>query len=121
MNTDRELLELAAAPQPPTLDQPQVEQEPWTTVDCIGIALELESRVKAVESQTTERAMRRAAHALRLLYTHPQLPRQPLSNERIQELADDGLFYRNIFEIVRQIEEEHDIFMLKSTDIGYKQ
>lgn len=47
--------------------------------------------------------------------------RQPLSTERIQELADDGLFHRNIFEIVRQIEEEHDIFMLKSTDIGDKQ
>lgn len=36
-------------------------------VDCIGLALELESRAGLVESQTTERAMRAAAHGLRLL------------------------------------------------------
>lgn len=36
-------------------------------VDCIGLALDLEARAKTVESQTTERAMKAAAHGLRLL------------------------------------------------------
>ena len=37
------------------------------TVDCIGLALDLEARAKMVESQTTERAMLAAAHGLRLI------------------------------------------------------
>lgn len=46
-------------------------------VDCIGLALDLEARAKTVESQTTERAMRAAAHGLRLLAT-PR-PAEPVS------------------------------------------
>lgn len=37
------------------------------SVDCIGLALELEFQSKLVESLATERAMRAAAHGLRLL------------------------------------------------------
>lgn len=44
-------------------------------VDCIGLALELESQAKRVESQSVERAMAAAAQALRLLVTtEPQAP-----------------------------------------------
>jgi hypothetical protein len=35
---------------------------------------------------------------------------QPLTQQRIQELADEGVFHGNIFEIVRRIEEEHGTF-----------
>jgi len=38
-----------------------------STVDCIGLALDLEARLGTVESQTTERVMRAAANGLRLL------------------------------------------------------
>lgn len=41
-------------------------------VDCIGLALDLEARAKTVESQNTERAMKAAAHGLRLLAAKPQ-------------------------------------------------
>ena len=37
------------------------------TVDCIGLALDLEKQSKRVESQTVERAMKAAAHGLRLI------------------------------------------------------
>lgn len=39
------------------------------SVDCIGLALDLETQARRVESQTTERAMMAAAHGLRLLST----------------------------------------------------
>ena len=47
---------------------------PVPQVDAIGAALELESRAKLVESQTTERAMLHAANCLRLLAAAPQPP-----------------------------------------------
>lgn len=37
-------------------------------------------------------------------------PKSPLTKKRIDELVDDGLFVSNPYEIVRKIEEEHDIF-----------
>lgn len=44
-------------------------------MDCIGLALELESQAQRVESQSVERAMAAAAQALRLLATtEPQAP-----------------------------------------------
>lgn len=52
-------LEAQAARRAPAAPVPQV--------DAIGAALELESRAKLVESQTTERAMLHAANCLRLL------------------------------------------------------
>ena len=42
------------------------------SVDCIGLALDLESRAEKVDSQTTERAMRAAANGLRLLHQPPE-------------------------------------------------
>lgn len=50
-----------------------------TSVDCIGIALELEDRAKTVESQTTQRAMLAGARALRNLYARPPLAAPPAS------------------------------------------
>ena len=50
---------------------------PPHSVDCIGIALDLEDRARTVESQTAQRAMLRGAQALRTLYAHP-----PLAAER---------------------------------------
>lgn len=44
------------------------------------------------------------------LFIHPQPAQQPLTQQRIQELADEGVFHGNIFEIVRRIEEEHGTF-----------
>ena len=38
---------------------------------------------------------------------------EPLSDYVIQELADDGVFRANVFEIVRRIEEKHGIFKLR--------
>lgn len=40
-------------------------QRKMLTVDCIGLALELEAQAKRVESQTVERAMLAAANGLR--------------------------------------------------------
>lgn len=37
-------------------------------------------------------------------------PKSPLKKNRIDELVDDGLFFSNPYEIVRKIEEEHDIW-----------
>lgn len=50
-------------------------------VDCIGLALDLEARAKTVGSQTTERAMKAAAHGLRLLAASraPAVGAEPLS------------------------------------------
>lgn len=50
-------------------------------------------------------------------YTAPP-SRQPLTDQVIQELADEGVFHANVFEIVRRIEEEHGIFMLRAHKIG---
>ena len=58
-------------------------------VDCIGLALDLEARATTVESQTTERAMRAAAHGLRLLAAAQPPERVPrcLSDAEIERLA----------------------------------
>lgn len=45
------------------------EREPLT-VDCIGLALDLEAQAKRVESQTVERAMLAAANGLRIIAAH---------------------------------------------------
>lgn len=50
-------------------------------------------------------------------YTKDQ-PRQPLTDGVIQELADEGVFHANVFEIVPRIEEEHGIFKLRAHGIG---
>lgn len=55
-----------------------------TTVDCIGLALDLEKRAKTVESQTTERAMLAAARGLRLIAAHKALK----ANETLALSAD---------------------------------
>lgn len=47
--------------------QAQPAGEPAGGVDCIGLALDLESTAKKVESQTAQRAMEAGAHGLRLL------------------------------------------------------
>jgi hypothetical protein len=39
------------------------------------------------------------------LYTSPQ-PRQPLTRKQIDEMADDGVFLGNIYEITRAIESK---------------
>ena len=51
-------------------------------------------------------------------YVKPQPKREPLTDKVIQELADEGVFHANIFEIVRRIEEEHGIFKLRAHGIG---
>lgn len=48
----------------------------------------------------------------------PHPTRQPLTDQVIQELADEGVFHANVFEIVRRIEEEHGIFKLRAQGIG---
>lgn len=61
------------------------------TVDCIGLALDLEARSKVVESQTTERAMLAAAHGLRLLAATPAPARaQQADTERLDYLQKTG-------------------------------
>lgn len=90
------------------LEQPQVEQEPicWVTGYYGGRCTV---------------APRNGATVLPVgmaLYTHPQPPRQPLTDRVIQELADEGVFHANVFEIVRRIEEEHGIFKLRAHEIG---
>lgn len=91
---------LAAAPQPPALEQ-QVEQEPVAVVDF-----------------TTE-GWREIVDALRTLpdgaqlYTRPQREREPLSTARIDELIEEGIFGGNPYELVRRIEEERGVFMTR--------
>jgi hypothetical protein len=47
---------------------PPEAQRQWVgTVDCIGLALDLEVQAKRVESQTVERAMLAAANGLRII------------------------------------------------------
>lgn len=48
------------------------------------------------------------------LHRQPPKDRKPISKARIDELADEGVFHANVYEIVRRIEEEHDIMLLKS-------
>jgi hypothetical protein len=48
---------------------PPAAQRQWVgTVDCIGLALDLEAQAKRVESQTVERAMLAAANGFRTIY-----------------------------------------------------
>ena len=51
----------------PLYTTPQPQREWVGTVDCIGLALDLEAQVKRVESQTVERAMLAAANGLRII------------------------------------------------------
>ena len=46
--------------------KPAAQRQPLT-VDCIGLALDLETQSKRVESQTVERAMIAAANGLRII------------------------------------------------------
>jgi hypothetical protein len=46
---------------------PPAAQRKPLTVDCIGLALDLETQSKRVESQTVERAMIAAANGLRII------------------------------------------------------
>ena len=48
------------------------------------------------------------------LHRQPLKDRKPISTARIDELAEEGVFHGNVYEIVRRIEEEHDIMLLKS-------
>lgn len=62
-------------------------------VDCIGLALDLEARAKTVESQTTERVMKAAAHGLRLLASAqaPAVAHEPLTREQVYALLPQRL------------------------------
>jgi hypothetical protein len=52
----------------PVYTTPPAAQRQWVgTVDCIGLALDLEVQAKRVESQTIERAMLAAANGLRII------------------------------------------------------
>lgn len=80
---------LEAAPQP--AQQAAAPGVARGGVDCIGLALDLEARFKTVGSQTTERAMRAAAHGLRLLAATPA-PAAPTQAE--QAFKADALRWR---------------------------
>jgi len=49
------------------LDKPAAQRQWVGTVDCIGLALDLEVQAKRVKSQTVERAMLAAANGLRII------------------------------------------------------
>ena len=48
------------------------------------------------------------------LHRMPIKAHKPISTARIDELAEEGVFQGNVYEIVRRVEEEHEIFLLKS-------
>lgn len=50
---------------------PAAEKHASAAVDCLGLALDLESEAKKVSSQTAERAMRAAANGLRIILAAP--------------------------------------------------
>ena len=127
---------LAAAPQPPALEQPQVEQEPVAHSIVAGALFDfmgwLTSRRERLVLSSTDNAAP-VADAIKDFakmrslsisdaqvqkwqehLSAPQPPRQPLTDKVIQELAEEGVFHANIFEIVRRIEEEHGIFKLRA-------
>lgn len=54
----------------PVYTSPPVQPQEPLTVDCIGLALDLEAQAKRVESQTVERAMLAAANGLRIIAAH---------------------------------------------------
>lgn len=93
--------------------RPQVEQEPvawmydWITEEGALVTDWIGTDLAIVQG-----------HNIRPLYTNPQPKREPLTNELIQELAEEGVFHANVFEIVRRIEEEHGIFKLRAHGIG---
>lgn len=88
--------------------QPQQEQEP--------VAYFYTRSGRVVSTEATDALMQQmiGESGRVALYAHPQPPRQPLTDKVIQELAEEGVFHANIFEIVRRIEEEHGIFKLRA-------
>lgn len=95
---------LAAAPQPPALEQPQVEQEPvaWANINKQG--------------DITHTSNKKMAWAKTPIYTHPQPAQQPLTEEQIKtaflnvdlfEEGDELLGYE--VDITRAIEAMHGI------------
>ena len=81
---------LAAAPQPPVVEQPQGEQEPvaWLkTWDSVGHAQTGMRRVDLTPECETWLA--NMFPAITPLYTHPQPPRQPLTVEQIDGIIRD--------------------------------
>ena len=91
---------LAAAPQPPVVEQPQVEQEPVAWIENIG---------GGVSYNPYHEAARKLPDGVRFdLYTHPQPKREPLTDEEIYDClnqARTGLF----LEFARAIERAHGI------------
>lgn len=123
---------LAAALEPPVVGQPQVEQEPFAVLvrkhswhlDTWEVGPQgnldygrawADERINVyTHPQNLNCKSTQARLATLWGYEKPQPPRQPLTDKVIQELAEEGVFHANIFEIVRRIEEEHEIFKMRA-------
>lgn len=101
---------LISAPQP----KPQGEQEPvaWAVMQDGAICWEADYPF------SNEPGWCDSDQQSVPLYTHLQPASQPLTHQVIQELADEGVFHANVFEIVRRIEEKHEIFKLRAIENG---
>lgn len=104
---------LAAAPQPPTVkessavQQPRGEQEPFTVLvrKRSWLANQWEAAPRGFPDYGRSWADERVN-----VYTHPQPPRQPLTDEQIDALAvDDDLLPLSHLEFARAIERAHGI------------
>lgn len=80
--------------------------------EALGYANNLESRGYKAEAAELRR-LHAEVERLRANQQPPVVELEPLCDYVIQELADDGVFRANVFEIVRRIEEEHGIFKLR--------
>lgn len=102
---------LAAAPQPPvvkdslTARQPQVEQEPVAWMNATG----------GTTFDPYRASCWRDRGPVTPLYTHPQPPRQPLSNEAIDKIIDSNITTRDVhlrdafYLCMRDVEVAHGI------------
>ena len=106
---------LAAAPQPPVVEQPQVEQEPVAYYVMNGAALFQLFRSKsqadalAYDLQKRHDLSGSPAHFHVVpLYTHPQPKREPLTDEEINTIWRNST-HRTTVEVVRAIEAAHGI------------
>ena len=91
---------LAAAPQPPVVEQPQGEQEPVAWIENIG---------GGVSYNPYHEAARKLPDGVRFdLYTHPQPKREPLTEMEINTIWRNST-HRTTVEVVRAIEAVHGI------------
>ena len=109
---------LAAAPKPPTTEQPSAAQQPqveqeqepvawiWAEWSSRKLTFDGPPAVPSVRDELTKPAWTP-------LYTRPQRERQPLSTARIDELIEEGIFGGNPYELVRRLEEERGVFMTR--------